>query len=99
MGARVRIFKAALDRVVDDGLDEVVNEAMEAGVSAAQRLVPIDTGELHDGIEIVEFASEGRGSYGVTDVDHALPVEFGTDKMAAQPYLRPSIDAMKQALR
>lgn len=99
MSARVRIFSGALDRVAAEGLDEVINEAMEAGVESAQRLVPIDTGELHDGIEIVEFASNGRGSYGVTDVDYADDVEFGTQNAPAQPYLRPSVDAMRQALR
>lgn len=98
MATRVTISGSALARVASEGLDEVINEAMEAGVEMAQHLVPVDTGELHDGIEIIEFASNGRGSYGVTDVEHAEHVEFGTEKMAAQPYMRPSIDAMKRAL-
>jgi HK97 gp10 family phage protein len=99
VATRVRINGSALARVAEVGLDEVINEAMEAGVEMAQHLVPVDTGELHDGIEIIEFASGGRGSYGVTDVEHAEHVEFGTEKMAAQPYLRPSIDALKSHLR
>lgn len=98
MGTRVRIFGSAVDRVARDALSEKIDTALNAGVEGAQRLVPIETGELHDGIHIIE-QTETSGSYGVTDVEHAEPVEFGTYKMQAQPYLRPSIDAMKQALR
>lgn len=98
MGTRVRIFSTAVDAVARDALAEKIDAALNAGVESAQRLVPIDTGELHDGIHIIE-QSDTSGSYGVTDVEHAEHVEFGTSKMQAQPYLRPSVDAMKAALR
>jgi hypothetical protein len=98
MGTRVRLFSSAMERVASDALSEKIDLALNAGVESAQRLVPIDTGELHDGIHIIE-QTDTNGSYGVTDVEHAEPVEFGTSKMQAQPYLRPSIDAMEAALR
>lgn len=98
MGTRVRLFDSAMDHVAREALAEKIDTALNAGVEGAQRLVPIDTGELHDGIRIIE-QTETNGSYGVTDVDYAEHVEFGTSKMRAQPYLRPSIDAMKRALR
>lgn len=103
MSTHVRIFEDRLLDLAADEVEEVVLDAMLDGVDGAQRLVPIDTGELHDGIRIVDEphrdGSGVVGTYGVTDVDHAEPVEFGTERMAAQPYLRPSIDAMKQGLR
>lgn len=97
-GARVNIYSGALDALAADALAPIITEALEAGVDMAQRLVPIDTGELHDGIGIIDH-EDTRGSYGVTDVDHALFVEFGTARGPEQPYLRPSIDAVTQVLR
>lgn len=103
MTERLRIFEGVLDNLLAEGAKGLVDDALDEGVAAAQRLVPVDTGELRDGIHVVEGAHEDGGgvvgTYGVTDVEHALPVEFGTERAAAQPYLRPSIDAAKQALR
>lgn len=97
--ARVTIHAGILDSIGTTRADEVVNEAMEDGVELAQHLVPVLTGELHDGIEILQFAENGVGKYGVDSVDHSEAVEFGTFKMAAQPYLRPSMDALNRRLR
>ncbi len=55
----------------------------------SQRDVPVDTGELKASGKVVE---RGDGAEVIYDVDHAAPIEFGTSKMAAQPYLRPAID-------
>ena len=98
MSSRVRIFDSALADLAGEVAVDAVDEALDEGVDMAQRLVPIDTGELHDGIRVVEPATRtpdgAVGYYGVTDVDHALPVELGTINAPAQPYLRPSIDGI-----
>lgn len=57
----------------------------------AQVLVPIDTGALYDS----GYRSEPSGEsveVGFTKI-YAPFVEFGTFKMAAQPYLRPAMDS------
>lgn len=58
-------------------------------VDSAKRIVPVDTGELHDSIHS-EVSSDGM--YVVADADHASHVELGTSKMPAQPYLRPALN-------
>jgi HK97 gp10 family phage protein len=66
----------------------------------AKDLAPVDTGHLRDSIRCWQ-TSEGatvtaggvsNGPEGSRDVDYAVYVEFGTYKMAAQPYLRPAVD-------
>lgn len=43
--------------------------------------------------EITEIAKQGEGYVG-SNLLHAIYNEFGTRKMAAQPFLRPAIDAV-----
>lgn len=57
----------------------------------ARQLCPVDTGRLRSSIHF----EEGQDAEGYfidvgTDVEYAAPVEFGTWKMRAQPYLRPA---------
>lgn len=64
--------------------------AGKAGLAEAQRLVPVDTGQLkaslgyivrQDDLTLVIYA----------DATYAGHVEWGTSVMAAQPYLRPAL--------
>lgn len=70
-----------------DGMNVIAEEA--------RRLVPVDTGALQStiGVEVegetVNLVAGGDG------VDYQAYVEFGTSKMAAQPYMRPAIDTKK----
>src|SRR5690348_3671707 len=63
--------------------------AAEKVADIARELVPVKTGFLQSSIIAVHFAKSSR-----VDVraKYAGYVEFGTWKMAAQPYLRPAID-------
>jgi HK97 gp10 family phage protein len=54
----------------------------------SQALVPVRTGELKDSGHI----EDTDGVNVIYDAEHAVFVEFGTYKMAAQPYLRPAMD-------
>lgn len=102
---RVRLDHAALTAAAAAALIPVVDEAMDAGVEMAQRLVPIDSGDLHDDIGVVEAAHVEDGSvvgrYGVKGegTDYGPHVEFGTEKMGAQPFIRPSADAARRAVQ
>jgi HK97 gp10 family phage protein len=69
--------------------DQYVAETVLPKISdAAKRIVPVDTGVLHDHIH-PEVTAEGM--FVVADTDYAAFVEQGTSKMAAQPYLRPAM--------
>jgi HK97 gp10 family phage protein len=66
-------------------------------VDTAKGLVPVDTGALQDSIRMeVEGETVNAVAGGIDDVDYALHVEFGTVKMAAQPYMRPAVDITKK---
>lgn len=99
--AGIRIFEQRLDDLVGDASTELVDRCLDAGVDSAQRLVPVDTGDLQADIDVIEPAHvEGGsvvGTYGVTGelTDYGLHVEFGTATGPQQPYLRPSVDAVK----
>lgn len=75
----------------------VTGPAAEAIAEAARGLVPVDTGALKKSIE----SSTRRGSRGLQEgkvtvgAKYALHVEYGTSKMAAQPYLRPALTKVK----
>lgn len=70
------------------------NKAMQPAFDLARRLVPVDTGYLKSTIRTEADAEEGRL---IADADYAGYVEFGTSRMAAQPYLRPAAELVKTA--
>lgn len=58
-------------------------------LSTMQEATPVDTGELRGS----ENASVGSKELRLTaGTDHAGFVEFGTRKMAAQPFMRPTVE-------
>jgi hypothetical protein len=61
---------------------------------AAKRGCPVDTGRLRSSINW-RLARDGRGLLGIvgTNDTYAPYVEFGTTRTAAQPYLRPALQA------
>ncbi len=69
-----------------------VASEVKAVEADAQREVPVDTGELRDGI-----ASSADGTYGevVSRTRHTPFVEFGTSSMAAQPFMAPAAEASR----
>lgn len=71
--------------------------ALEAGAKVIleemQRLTPVDKGDL---LESEAVIVENDTASLMAGTDHALPVEFGTYKMAAQPYMRPALDTKQK---
>ena len=58
-------------------------------LATMQGKTPVDTGELRASEQASVGAKELRLTAGT---DHAGFVEFGTRKMAAQPYMRPTVE-------
>lgn len=59
------------------------------GESFAKRKCPVDTGTLRNSITNTVETDE-KAAYIGTNVEYAPYVEFGTKKMAAQPFLEPA---------
>ena len=53
------------------------------------RMCPVDTGELRNSIEV---ESVGDTVYVVVTANHWPYLEFGTSRMAAQPFIRPALN-------
>lgn len=77
-----------------------VKEVADKIATSAQEYVPVDTSALHDTIRSVSTGAgkEAEVTAGDDTVDYAAYVEFGTYKMAAQPYLSPAVDDHRDAL-
>lgn len=94
---RVVVDRSAVEAFVQDdpGVHALVGRMLGAGADAARRYVPVDSGALQADITVDHDGSEG--AYG-NNLDYSEYVEFGTSDTPAQPYLRPSVDAMKGAV-
>lgn len=66
----------------------------KAGASRAKVLSAIDTGQMRNSVD-AESRSNTQAVYGAS-AEHAIYQEFGTSKMKAQPFLRPSADWLRK---
>jgi HK97 gp10 family phage protein len=83
--------KAAV--AIEAAVGDAVREAAMLVEREAKINVPVDTGRLRSSI-----ASEEKKPllFEVgTNVEYAAFVEFGTSKMAAQPYLQPAVETVR----
>jgi HK97 gp10 family phage protein len=62
-------------------------------LAEAQQLCPVDTGFLRDSAFMQVSGDDVEIGF---EADYASYVEFGTYKMAAQPYLRPAFDNVEE---
>lgn len=80
-----------LEKRSKDELDQMTIEAERN----ANRLVPVDTGQLRDSITI-----DLRENSIVAEEDYAVFVEFGTINQSPQPFLGPAArQAFKDGIR
>lgn len=89
-------------------LDAVVDRALEAGaevlLDGMQRRVPKDTHNLEENLHIDGPHQDGNYHYitiGLIGADaetarYGNAQEYGTSSMAAQPYIRPTLDSDKR---
>lgn len=64
----------------------------------ARRLAPVDTGALRDSIAVRLDRRSGTAAAtaGDANVDYAAPVEFGTSRQPAQPFMTPAAERVKR---
>lgn len=70
----------------------VVEETAGRAEDLAQELVPYDTGYLLSTIS-APVTDDRKGFELMATAEYASYVEFGTTRMAPQPYLRPAFDS------
>jgi HK97 gp10 family phage protein len=87
---------AAITAKITEAVLQAMDETADAAKSAAQERCPVDTGRLRDSIDAIVDQSGGSQRRRLTlfaAAPYALYVELGTSRMAAQPFLRPAMDA------
>lgn len=80
---------------IEGRLAEAVRAGAETVRSGAAAVCPVDTGALRDSITV---ESDGNSAVVSANTDYAAFVEFGTSKMAPQPYLVPALIENSQAV-
>ncbi|MBS4021710.1 MAG: HK97 gp10 family phage protein [Dethiobacter sp.] len=81
-----------------DVLDQAAKSGAEIVLAEAKKKAPVDTGTLRDSLLIKKSRLKNahiKSQYYVTKksgVNYFAPVELGTSKMKAQPFLRPAVD-------
>jgi HK97 gp10 family phage protein len=73
---------------------EIVQETILGIESTAKIRCPVDTGALRASIQS-EMTGDTSGVVG-TNIEYAPFVEFGTSKMAAQPYMTPAAEGERR---
>lgn len=68
----------------------VVKEVVTECATRAKAFAPVDTGELRDEIHTEEQGELAADA--VSSVPHSIFNEFGTVKMAPQPYMAPAAE-------
>lgn len=90
-----------LEDVSGNNLADVVTRGLEPVAESARLKAPVRTGELRRSIKTRAIRNERNMVEGavVATAPHAPFVEFGTRKMAAQPFLRPAfLETHRQSL-
>lgn len=82
---------------------QVTMRAAAQVVAHAKRIVPVDTGYLRSSIGFTKTGEAARSGAVIQGVEATAPyagfVEFGTSRMAAQPFLRPALAAVRKQFR
>ena len=86
---------AIITKASGPGLQAALMEGGKLIESACKQQAPVDTGRLRASITT---AAAGEDSVIVAPhVDYAMYQEFGTYKMAAQPFMKPGFESSRDA--
>lgn len=90
MPPRVRMVRTpGSDAQIEAKLRGAISHLADDIADDAQRYAPVDTGELVNSIHVVQLGPKSARI--VADAPHAGFVEFGTENMDAQPFMRPAL--------
>lgn len=92
MATRVRIYAPGMAEL-QAAVDEYRGRLAEDIADDMERLAPVLSGDLKDTIRVEHGSPVTRIWIGdvAAGVDYHLYQEFGTSKMAAQPFIRPAV--------
>lgn len=90
----------ALRRLSKSVQGPALRNGLQAGAflveGEAKLRAPVDTGALRSSIRATEIKST---EYSVgTNLDYAIWQEYGTSRMAAQPYMRPALNLNRDSI-
>ncbi len=93
----------ALQQNMSQQLPSIVKHSAEALESEIRARMPVKSGQMENALEIVESSSKTKAAATVQVADsgpdrdehYAIFVEYGTSKMAAEPFFRPGVEAGK----
>ena len=77
---------------IENNFADIIGQGAQTVCESAKSLCPVDTGRLQSSINV-----QPGGNTAVISADTVF-VEFGTSKMAAQPYLVPALLSNTQAI-
>jgi HK97 gp10 family phage protein len=94
MGTRVRIHAGGIASI-QVAADRFRDELAEDIATDIRRLAPVLSGALRKSVRVDTGGPGGATRIWIGDaaagVDYALYQEYGTSKMAAQPFIRPAV--------
>lgn len=92
-----RLDTRELDRIIRDApvkAEKALSAAAFQVRAVAQTLAPVDTGALKNSIGTER---KSRFTYWVADgVEYGIYQEFGTSRMAAQPFMVPAVEQVSK---
>lgn len=95
MAGRVRVvmYEPGMIRLREVATTDAVYPITDAVAADARRFVPVLSGDLLSTIAAQHLPGEGRVTCGDIGrgIDYHLYQEFGTSRMAGQPYMRPAL--------
>ena len=91
-----RIVHVDMSKHTRSQAEKMIRSATLATEQQAKQLSAVDTGALRR--SITHRVSGLYGEVG-TSIEYGPYVEYGTYRMAAQPYLRPALDSVAKQLR
>ena len=80
---------------IENNFADIIGQGAQTVCESAKSLCPVDTGLLQSSINV---QPAGNTAVISADTEYAVFVEFGTSKMAAQPYLVPALLSNTQAI-
>lgn len=79
------------EQILEDATKKALLEAGSTMKAEAERLVPVDTGNLRSSINFEVDSKTGELTL-YAEETYAAAVEFGTSKQKAQPFLQPAFE-------